>query len=101
VKDQEENDDVLDLYLLHAAENQLQHDLKKMVYLYNSCCYQKIITIQPTGITKMDKKHWHFLKEVSGNSCLRESPLDIGYIHDGSQDKVDDIRFSTEAAKNC
>ena len=43
-EEQEVNDDVLDFYLLHAPENRLHRDLKKMLYLYNSCFYQKLST---------------------------------------------------------
>ena len=51
-KDQEVNDDVLYFYLPHAAENQLQHDLKKMVYLHNSCFYQTLSQFNPQALLK-------------------------------------------------
>jgi len=62
-KDQEVNDDVLDFYLLHAAENQLQHDLKKMVYLYNSCFYQKLSQFNPQTLLKWTKNTDIFSKK--------------------------------------
>ena len=54
-KDQEVNDDILDFYLLHAAENQLNHDLREMVYLYNSCFYQKLSQFNPQALLKWTK----------------------------------------------
>ena len=56
-KDQEVNDDVLDFYLLHAAENRLHCDLKTMLYLYNSCFYQKLSQFNPQALLKWTKKH--------------------------------------------
>lgn len=55
-KDQEVNDEVLDFYLLHAAENQLHCDLKKILYIYNSCFYKKLSQFNPQAIMKWTKK---------------------------------------------
>ena len=45
----------LDFYLLHAAENRLHRDLKKMLYLYNSCFYQKLSQFNPQALLKWTK----------------------------------------------
>ena len=65
-KDQEMNDDVLDFYLLHAAENQPhQCDLKKILYLYNSCFYKKISQFNPQAIRKWTKDTDIFSRNIS------------------------------------
>ena len=62
-KDQEVNDDVLDFYLLHAAENRLHCDLKTMLYLYNSCFYQKLSQFNPQALLKWTKNTDIFSKK--------------------------------------
>ena len=62
-KDQEMNDDVLDFYLLHTAENQLHCDLKKMLYLYNSCFYKKLSQFNPRALMKWTKNTDIFSKK--------------------------------------
>lgn len=61
--DQEVNDDVLDFYLLHAAENRLHRDLKKMLYLYNSRFYQKLSQFNPQALLKWTKNTDIFSKK--------------------------------------
>ena len=62
-EEQEVNDDVLDFYLLHAAENRLHRDLKKMLYLYNSCFYQKLSQFNPQALLKWTKNTDIFSKK--------------------------------------
>ena len=62
-EEQEVNDDVLDFYLLHAAENRLHRDLKKMLYLYNSCFYQKLSQFNPQALRKWTKNTDIFSKK--------------------------------------
>lgn len=62
-KGQEIKDNVLDLYFLHAAENQLRENLKDFVYLYNSCFYLRLTQFNPKAIFKWTKNTDIFSKK--------------------------------------
>ena len=86
-------DNVLDFYLLHAAENRLRDNLKDSIYL-QFLLLHKINAGQSKDDIQVDKKYWHFLQEISSDSHMPWSPLDSCNSQDSSTHFPDDTGFA-------